>query len=188
MGLVLLSFLKNNWELVLIGVLIAALGAYIVAINLNREHLKSKLQEVTQEYEAFKSKLDQQKIQFEKEAQLARKVSDEVLRQKEIILEQEYTDKVERIKHDKAIASISVPRSSVRLLNDTTRSATFTGVAPKSSETASRPETSTAPIELTVVFQVVAENNKNHLACVNQVLEFQDFYNRLRGASRVPSN
>ena len=181
-----LLFLKNNWQLVGLLLFLLAAGGYVVYINHDRDSLQAKLDKVTTEYEAFKTKAALQKEQFEKDAKLARQVSDEVLRQKEIVLEQEYTDKVERIKHDQAIASIAVPRSSVRLLNDTTRSATFTGVTPKPSQEAD--STQTSPIALTIIFETVAENNKNHLSCVNQVLEFQDFYNKLRGLANANPN
>jgi hypothetical protein len=170
---------------ILIALFIAGAFGYVYYLNWQVSHYKAKYEREHLEFQTYVEEAKKQSQQFSKEADTARKVADEVMKQREAILEESYKTTIERIRNDKSIATIFVPRSSVRVLNSSARGPTFTGVAPKSSKETDSAEGSsiTTPVNLTVIFETVVENNKNHLDCVFQVDELQKFYNRLRDAS-----
>ncbi len=172
----LLPFLGRNWKLIAVGIAILALLAYVKVLHMERDHAVAKYEKehaafetykanAVAMHEAMKSSNAALTLQF-KQAEIARNQAAETFR-KTIN---------ERIKADEASKRIMLPPTSVQLFNSTTTDEPDTGQSPSAHVV--NDDAAEARLTLNDLLIISAENNANHLTCINTVRDWQQFWSQ----------
>lgn len=165
-------FLKANWKWILISVAIASLVGYIQFLRWDVEHYKKKYGEAQLQIAEIASREEAQKAAS---AAITKKY--EGLRVAyAMALEQKDKELQKRIANDKELASIKLSLDAVRLFNESKQGGDSTSTVSVHDGETPTAEASGGSISLTAVFSVTAENDKNHLRCIQQVEDWQNFW------------
>lgn len=184
MWILALTFLKNNWKLVLIGLSILSLLSYIAFIKWEVRHYRSLYQNAMLELaqaESREAKLNEINIGItEKYKSTLKTVNAEIDKNNKLL--------TERIKLDKELKSLRLSLNAIKLFNESKRdpsTATSETIQRNDGETDS--STTTQSVPLSTVFQVVAENDSNHWKCIKQVEQWQRFWQDYESAVKQVS-
>ena len=166
-----LTFLKNNWKLLVVGLAIATLLGYIGFLKTSKDYYKNKAQELQLIINQAGEREEQLKLG---NAAITAEYEKVLLRMNQ------QTEKVaaltkEKIKNDKELNSLRVSLNAVRLFNESKRDPTAPPSDTKQGDEGSAQGTA-AGISLAVIWTQVAENDANHWKCVKQVVTWQKFW------------
>jgi len=169
----LLTFLKNNWKIIAIGLAIASLMGYIGYLQVSVDHYKTKVQNL------------QLVINQANEREEQLKLGNAAITQQYLhVLEEsnKKTDKIfaltkEKIKNDKELNSIRISLNAIRLFNESKLNPTSPIAGSEQGDDASTEGTTTFKgVTLANVFTQVASNDAEHWKCVEQVKTWQKFW------------
>lgn len=179
MPAMLLLLLKQYWkELVIVGLVVGAF-AYLKVLHLQIEHYKSVAAQCETKLREAEGR-EQQLGEANKE--ITKRYNKSL---KDVYSNSNKLDKYikEDIKKNEEIAKLRVSADSVRLFNksklDPATTTTDTiernvgETNPSSTSTNSQTEST---VSLTAIYEVSAENDKNHWKCVKQVEDWQGFW------------
>lgn len=184
----ILTFLKDNWKLVLAVLAVLGLAGYIWFLKAEVNHYKSAAQEARAELAA--AAVREEKLRLASEGIEKKYAAALVETKKTIELNAKLIE--EAIQHDKELATLRVSYNAIGLYNASKR--TPSAPAPKAVKgddgkagTADPSGTANGVrvndgIPLTVVWKNVAQNDANHWKCVRQVEAWQGFYLELSAA------
>ena len=168
----ILLFLKDNWKLVLAGLIIMSALAYVETLRLEVNHYKSETVELKREK---KQATEQQKAETDrlnKEYDAVTAAHMDTLRRKGDEIQKNFSSLLTKIHNHEASKHVVIAPDVVELFNATTQSNTE---APATQQ-GDAGKTSPAETTLNHVLEVTAENNANHLKCIEQVKEWQQFW------------
>jgi len=174
-------FLKNNFQYIILGLMVLFIGGYITYINVDRNSLKKKvteLQLVINQAKAREAALELGNTAITEKYKTALAGLD---------MQQDKINSLlqEKIKNDKELKSLRVSLNAIRLFNESKRDPVVQvteAVEGNVGETNTAQEDSGSnggsgiTIPLTVVWATVAENDKNHWKCIKQVEAWQSFW------------
>lgn len=163
-------FLKANWKWILIGLAILSLFGYIGYLKHEAGHYKKLYGEAKLEIAEIKSREEAQKAAA---AAITKKYEDLRVAYS-MALEQRNTELQKRIANDKELASVKLSLAAARLFNESKQSGDSTPTVEV--HDGATPTAEEGSVTLTSIFQVVAENDKNHLRCIQQVTDWQNFW------------
>ena len=126
--LAILSFLKNNWQWVLLGVAILSLFAYVGALKFEVNHYKSQAADYHLKLDTIaekENKLDQEAIAITRKYETIGNAQYQQQKKDAKANEQ-------RIRNDKASSDIRIPVSAIELFNNSNNAANQTTAATKS--------------------------------------------------------
>jgi uncharacterized membrane-anchored protein YhcB (DUF1043 family) len=169
------TWIKSNWQLVAIGLAIAAVIGYITVLRLEVDHYKTKAGEL--ELEISTAKANQ--VQEEERQNLAfdaqtKKYADS-LRAKGDAIMKGYADVAAKIKAHEASKHIVLTPDVVELFNSTVGPEPRASEAPRAKQEDDGKASALAKT-LNDLLEVSNENNANHQVCIEQVLEWQAFW------------
>jgi hypothetical protein len=154
-------------------VLITALGVERIQIK----HLKAKLVEVKLELQNYQNTMALKLRELESSNKVIEAKHKDVLKeQNELIAANDMLVQKE-IQSDKELRTLRLTLGNVRVFNNSARGPGGKETTPTVKGNASQADpTKDSGFTGVDLFTVIAENNKNHLACVAQVLEWQSFW------------
>lgn len=188
MGIVL-GLLTNRWVQLALAVVATAIfvGSWQRYEGYSKEH-KARLEEVAKLNDVI-TKGAIKAFKLSEATGSALYEAEKLLKEKNERLAKQQIEIQKRIKENEEFKRIIIPDSAVRLLNESASNSSNGGkqasiqipAGARVDEASSRPETN-----LTQVLSIVAENNSNHLACVEQVGQLQKFVCDLYAADGQP--
>lgn len=174
-------FVKSNWKLIVIGLAIAALMGYIGFLKLEVSHYKTKYEDAQLVIAEIHSKEEAQKAAA---AAITRKYENSQAAYK-LALAELGKKTQEKIANDTELANTRVSLNALRLFNESKQGGdtapAVQGHAGETSGTSQGPGTTS----LTTIFAVSAKNDENHLRCVKQVEEWQNFWRDYESSVQV---
>ncbi len=171
----ILNFLKANWKLVAIGLAIATVLGYIGVLKWEVNHYRTKYEDAQLQLAEISSQEEAQKASA---AAITRKYKD-LQAAYAMSLEQHSKILKEKIRNDKELASTRISLAALELFNESKQggdTSTTVSVHDGEANTPSESSGTGVSVPLTTIFQVVEENDKNHLKCVKQVEDWQNFW------------
>lgn len=181
-ALAIMTFLKNNWKWIAIGIAFLSLIGYIKTIQIERDHYHQRY--ISAEAQIAKL-VDSQKIAEQtlrdESAQVTAKYKDTLKTANTLVTENARLNS-ENIKNAKELANVKLSLDAIRLFNASKQS---TAEEANSSKAVSGNDDSTAAVakaleeksqSLADLLQVVNTNDANHLKCIKQVEEWQKFW------------
>lgn len=199
MWLLAWTFVQKNWKLVLIGIAVGILIGYIINLKIQVAYYKSQyedtqltLTQVVKEAQDYETKLNAAN------ESLTREFMHSLLDRNEE-LDKVQTELDKRIKADEASKRVILSRNVVVLFNDSTSkpqepTTTEQGDAAETDGTTTIDQaeggTRTEGVGYTLNDLLVVSNinNTNHIKCVEQVLEWQSFWDKYSTAVKVLNN
>ena len=165
-------FLKTWWKVILPVVLLLMALSYVKILHMEIDHYKEQAVELRL---AIKQSEDRKKLLEDNATALNKKYETQLYAKQ---LEEDKKAKAirERIKNDKESKLIVLPTTSVQLFNASkpdVSEPTTTTKQDHDGETGTDP---TVVITLNKLLEVSAVNDANHQKCINQVLEWQNFW------------
>lgn len=181
-----LGFLKNNWQLVAMGVAAAALMGYIGFLKFEVSHYKGKYEDAQAVITTMKEKSEVLQASFNG---LERKYSNLLVATNERIAINAKLTK-DLIQKDLELNTLRVSYNAVSLFNLSKRDPDTPKAEQGDDGKASTPATTSSTqgavtqptVPLADIFVVSATNDANHWACVKQVEAWQAWYKDVEGA------
>ncbi len=176
----ILLFLRNNWKWIAVVLAIAGLLGYIETIKLERDHYKSKSNELQLQLDTAKKEADAKQTELQANADAITDKYRTTLATANTLVTENAKLNAQNIAKDKELASVKLSLNAIGLFN-----------ASKSTEQDSAPETkqgddgkATAIAEalkesnktLADLLQVTTINDANHLKCIATVEAWQKFW------------
>lgn len=184
--IIIWSFVKNNWQLVLAGLAIMALVGYIEMLRLESKHYKTKYEEVSAELASAEKR---EEMLLSSVNGISKKYQD-LEKEKKDYAEANIKLYQDNIQKDVELNTLRVSYAAVGLFNQSKRNPS--SPAPKANakdagKTDSSASSGTAggvqrSIPLAEIFSLVAKNDANHWKCYDQVLTWQSFWSDYEGA------
>lgn len=165
-----LMFLRANWKWIVVGLAIAGLFGYIGYLKHEATHYKDLYGKAQLQIAEIASREEAQKAAS---AAITKKYND-LRTAYAMALEQHNTELQKRIANDKELASVKLSLAAARLFNESKQSGDSTAAVEVHDGATATAENGS--VTLTSIFSVVAENDKNHLRCIQQVSDWQNFW------------
>ncbi len=169
-----LAILLSNWKMVAVGLAVAAVVGYIGLLRHQVSSLKEDLAQtelVIAKYKASEEKLTRQ-------AEAITKQHEAVLRNYDMEVAKNVKLTKDKIKLSKELNDTRVSLDAVRLFNESKTDSGATDA--KSGDATEAGSAQTVP--LAGIFEIVAENDANHLRCIKQVLEWQSLWEDIKAS------
>jgi hypothetical protein len=174
MGAIGLWLLKN-WKLVAVGIAMALLVAYITTLRLEVSHYKAKADDIQAKFTLYKNDAEAKQAKLEAGAKAISDRHEHALAEADAQRDRANKATQEKIATNEELKRTRISLDAVRLLNESTLVAEE--LAPTIETNAGSPtRTEADSVSLALVFGVVAENNKNHLACTARLNEWITFW------------
>lgn len=188
LGLLALKFLKANWLPILLVVVGLALYARYETVRIERDHYKAQVITLKGQVETLNDQISAQNAEYKRELDKATKSADDITKKYNNVLtslDNVLNTNLELRKNiyakDKELTSVKLSLRTVELFNRTTTSMPEAGnqVANTKPENAGNTASNNqaANVTLADLLEVSDENNANHLACIEQVKQWQSFWN-----------
>ena len=169
----LVTFLKNNWKIIAIGLAIASLMGYIGFLQVSRDHYKEKAETLQLVINQAKAREEDLRMGNAAITQKYLSVLDESNKKTDKILAMTK----EKIKNDKELNSIRVSLNAIRLFNESKSDPTSPIAGSEQGDDGSAEGATTFKgVSLSSVFDQVATNDAAHWKCVSQVKTWQKFW------------
>jgi len=163
-------FLKTWWKVIVPVVLVLLALGYVKILHLQIDHYKAEAAEMR----IVIAQANEKNQQLEEAAEALTKKYERQLQNKQLEEDRKLKTTVERIKKDEESKRIALTRTLIELFND--------------SKPNNDPVTTTKPVDvggtgppkeavtLNELLLISAENDSNHIKCINQVHEWQNFW------------
>jgi FtsZ-binding cell division protein ZapB len=181
-----LGFVRNNWQLIAVGLAVLALVTYIGVLRWQVDHYKEKFQEVSAELASAQKREDV--LKAEAEGITKKYAASLVETKKEIEKNAKYIEDL--VQKDVELNTLRISYSAVGLFNLSKRnpsSPTPKAVKGDDGKTGTADASGSAnglgkSVTLASVFKIIALNDGNHWKCVKQVEDWQGFWRDYEGA------
>lgn len=174
----ILGWVAKNYQIVLLGLMVAFIVGYIGYLKIDLNHWKHKAEDLQL---VLNTALKREEALKNSNAALTRKYADVLA---DTFKQADAYNKLlkEKIANDKELASVRISLRALKLFNESKRdptAPTSTAVEGDAAEADSAASSSAyvgGTIPLTAIFQQVAVNDENHWKCVKQVEAWQGFW------------
>lgn len=171
----ILLWLKGNWKLVALVIGVLCIVSYIGILQMEVSHYKAKAADVETKFALYKEQAEAKQATLEKGAAEISARHEHTLSVLDAELAKSSLLNQQRIAANEELRRTRISLAAVQLLNESTRkpeepAPAVQGDAPSPTGTEAR------TVDLSTVFAVVADNNKNHLACTKRLEEWITFW------------
>lgn len=175
MWTVAITWLLKNWKLAIVCSLGIALVLYVLTIRAERDTYKKEVADVKAQFALYRSGAEAKQATLEAGAKAISSKYEHALAEADAQRAAKNKAIKERIAANEELKRTRVSLAAVQLLNESTRNTE----EPAQAEPRDAPGptgTQDSTVALDQVWAVVAENNKNHLACVDRLQKWINFW------------
>lgn len=178
----ILTILKKNWLPICLGLIVLGTLSYIKVLKVERDHYHSQANQIAKRLALLIVAGDEQKAQLEKDkVEIEAKYRNTLKDANDLIISNAKANE-ENIRNAKELHDVKLSLDAVRLFNSSKQSSP---ADTKPGNVAEAPTTQEAPVNtsnLQEMLLVVNYNDAEHLKCIKQVTQWQDWYVDVKAA------